>query len=73
MSNPFDPNYGVSGDMGMILAKAGWFLLKGTNPFGNKVAYFCHPKTGQIRLADLRRGEEMAAFGFIIDITEENK
>jgi hypothetical protein len=73
MSNPFDPTYGLSGDMGLILAKAGWLLCKGINPLGNEVAYFCHPNTGQIRQANLRRGDEWAAISCIIDITEENK
>ena len=71
MSNPFDPTYGLSGDMGMILAKAGWFLWEGTTPFKGKRAYFVHQGTGQIREADIRQGAELAAYDFINTLKEE--
>lgn len=62
--------YELSGDMGTILAKAGWFLWEGTTPFGKKQAFFCHPGTGRIFEADIRQGEELAALSFINTLKE---
>ena len=71
MSNPFDPTYGLSGEMGLILVKTGWFLYKATTPFKGERAYFCHPATGRIREADIRQGEELAAYDLINTLKEE--
>lgn len=71
MSKVFSPTYDVSGDMGQILAKAGWFLWEGTTPFKGKRAYFVHLGTGQIREVDIRQGEELAAYDFINTLKEE--
>lgn len=53
-----------------ILAEAGWLLRSSKTPFGGIRHYFCHYATGQIREADIRQGEELAAYDLINTLKE---